>query len=92
LRILEFGAGTGLLLILAAKIVGDHPSPVIDYPDALENLKTDVAAKFPLCLEPPVAVHVLDCEYPVYPVPLDTPFDVILAADVIYEDDHQGMC
>ena len=93
LRILELGAGTGLLSILAAKILGDQdPSPVIvatDYhPDVLENLKTNVAANFPHCREPPVAVHVLDWEFPVYSAPLDTRFDVILAADVIYEDDH----
>ena len=93
LRILELGAGTGLLSILAAKILGDRdPSPVVvatDYhPDVLENLKTNVAANFPLCREPPVAVHVLDWEFPVYSAPLDTRFDVILAADVIYEDDH----
>jgi len=93
LHILELGAGTGLLSILAAKILGDQgPSPLIvatDYhPDVLENLKTNVAANFPLSREPPVAVHVLDWEFPVCSPPLNMPFDVILAADVIYEDDH----
>jgi SAM-dependent methyltransferase len=93
LRILELGAGTGLLSILAAKILGDQdPFPVIvatDYhPDVLENLKMNVTANFPFGLKPPVAVHVLDWEFPVYSAPLDTRFDIILAADVIYEDDH----
>ncbi|KAG5644110.1 hypothetical protein DXG03_009129 [Asterophora parasitica] len=92
LRVLELGAGTGLLSILAAKLlfpVSPHPTVVAtDYhPSVLTNLAANVAGpgNAPAA---PVHVHLLDWETPKYDAPLDTPFDVVLAADVIYHPDH----
>ncbi|GLB43688.1 putative lysine methyltransferase [Lyophyllum shimeji] len=115
LRVLELGAGTGLLSILAAKLLASSlhtPRPVVvatDYhPDVLANLSANVAANFPASSSSPsiypsgssgaytpapapapVHVHALDWETPVYtPGLLDAPFDVVLAADVVYHPQH----
>ncbi|KAG5638496.1 hypothetical protein H0H81_012301 [Sphagnurus paluster] len=93
LRVLELGAGTGLLSILAAKLHAQStPAPTIvatDYhPDVLANLRLNLqlpentpAASVQVCR--------LDWERPELGVtPLDARFDVVLAADVIYHPDH----
>jgi SAM-dependent methyltransferase len=92
LRVLELGAGTGLLSIVVGKLLppnDDGASPTIvatDYhPDVLRNLASNIGTNFST---PPVDVHAFDWEYPLYSVPLDAPFDVILAADVVYHPDH----
>ena len=96
LRILELGAGTGMLSIVAARIL--HPSTAeivaTDYhPDVLENLAKNVATNFPTSStlsagHEAIAVAALDWEQPKYSAPLDQPFDIILAADVIYHPSH----
>ncbi|KAG6890408.1 hypothetical protein C0995_008762 [Termitomyces sp. Mi166 len=104
LRVLELGAGTGLLSILAAKLLHNapHPPTIIAtdfHPDVLANLAINVSANLssplspssspsPLYPYPQVQVHTLDWEHPITPPPLDEPFDVILAADVIYHPHH----
>ncbi|KAG6884309.1 hypothetical protein C0993_012233 [Termitomyces sp. T159_Od127] len=101
LRVLELGAGTGLLSILAAKLFrgSSQPPTVIAtdfHPDVLANLAINVAANLPSSsipsssthTSPQVQVHVLDWEHPTTSPPLDEPFDVILAADVIYHPHH----
>ncbi|KAG6919070.1 hypothetical protein DXG01_009323 [Tephrocybe rancida] len=101
LRILELGAGTGLLSILAAKLLRDEErTPTIIatdfHPDVLANLSINVCANLPPPLlssspsttPPAVQVHPLDWESPTTAPPLDEPFDVILAADVIYHPQH----
>lgn len=105
LRILELGAGTGLLSIAAAKILSrlspsssssssssSSPAEIVasDYhPQVLENLESNVDTNFPSAHLPPVTVLPLDWQNPVYTkAPLDEPFDVILAADVIYHPEH----
>jgi hypothetical protein len=92
LRILELGAGTGMLSIVAAKILQSYnPAPEIiatDYhPDVLDNLTRNVATNFP---KHPAAITIkyLDWEAPQYREPLDRPFEVIFAADVIYHPEH----
>lgn len=92
LRILELGAGTGMLSIVAAKILhSQNPAPEIiatDYhPEVLDNLTKNVATNFP---KHPAAITIkcLDWQVPHYSEPLDRPFDVILAADVIYHPEH----
>ncbi|KZT27517.1 hypothetical protein NEOLEDRAFT_1130486 [Neolentinus lepideus HHB14362 ss-1] len=90
-RVLELGAGTGLLSIVAAKILGSHRGPIVatDYhPDVLNNLGRNVATNFPTLTTPPIGVQKLDWERPDYSPPLDEPFDVVLAADVIYHPEH----
>lgn len=111
LRILELGAGTGLLSIVTAKLLRPQlQQPVIvatDYhPSVLENLQANVATNFPGTKSPspsrnphrrsplrfekkaPIDVLPLDWQYPKYDPPLHEPFDIILAADVIYHPDH----
>ncbi|KIM82296.1 hypothetical protein PILCRDRAFT_820679 [Piloderma croceum F 1598] len=93
-RILELGAGTGLLSIVVGKLLnGDTSSEVIatDYhPEVLSNLLSNIHTNFTSSntLRPPVSVHPLDWQYPVYSAPFDLPFSIILAADVIYHPDH----
>ncbi|KAF8971868.1 putative methyltransferase-domain-containing protein [Flammula alnicola] len=93
LRILELGAGTGMLSIVASKLL--HPFAVeivaTDYhPDVLDNLSKNVTTNFPASSyqQAPIAVAALDWEHPSYAAPLDKPFDIILAADVIYHPSH----
>ena len=103
LRILELGAGTGMLSIVAAKLLrqqcteGDitasQGAPEIiatDYhPEVLSNLSVNVSTNFPgTAAQPPIVVKVLDWENPVYEAPFDKPFDIILAADVVYHPNH----
>ena len=92
LRILELGAGTGMLSIVAAKILQSYnQAPEIiatDYhPDVLDNLNRNVATNFPKHPNS-ITVKYLDWEVPHYCEPLDRPFEVILAADVIYHPEH----
>lgn len=93
IRVLELGAGTGLLSLAAAKLLArSAPPPCIvatDYhPSVLANLRANVATNFPAA---PGAVHVhaLDWQAPAPGAPpLDAPFDVVLAADVVYHPAH----
>ncbi|KAI0800483.1 putative methyltransferase-domain-containing protein [Fomes fomentarius] len=95
LRILELGAGTGLLSIAAAKLLA--PSPPLagtleivatDYhPSVLDNLRDNVATNFQQ-FSSPVEVLPLDWQNPIYEGRLAERFNVILAADVIYHPDH----
>jgi len=96
LRILELGAGTGLLSIVAAKILQPFTAEIVatDYhPDVLENLAKNVANNFPTPSTLPagheaIVVTALDWEHPEYSAPLAQRFDIILAADVIYHPSH----
>ena len=101
LRTLELGAGTGMLSIVSAKILQSYknPAPEIvatDYhPEVLDNLTRNVATNFPTTKHPAAAtaavnitIKCLDWEVPQYRDPLDRPFDLILAADVIYHPEH----
>lgn len=74
LRILELGAGTGLLSIVVGKLLqqtDDRANSTVvatDYhPNVLSNLSLNVGANFSCS---PVDVHVLDWEHPVYSAPL----------------------
>jgi protein-lysine N-methyltransferase EEF2KMT len=97
LRVLELGAGTGLLSLVAAKLLAQstHPAHVAatDYhPSVLANLQANVTTNFPFpssSHHTPVLVHPLDWQHPQYgEPPLDARFDVVLAADVIYHPEH----
>ena len=95
-RILELGAGTGLLSIVVAKIYeayADEPFPTVittDYhPDVLRNLTANVETNFPHNdTQSRIEVHCLDWSEPSTSAPFDEPFDVILAADVVYDPLH----
>ncbi|KAI0095165.1 putative methyltransferase-domain-containing protein [Irpex rosettiformis] len=91
LRLLELGAGTGMLSIAAAKLwtrqSGSVDIVATDYhPQVLDNLRSNVEVNF--SSYSPVTVTPLDWQAPVYDAPLHKPFDVILAADVIYHPNH----
>ncbi|KAI0370450.1 hypothetical protein BV20DRAFT_298194 [Pilatotrama ljubarskyi] len=94
LRILELGAGTGLLSIAAAKLLASDParSPEIiatDYhPSVLANLRSNVERNLSTSKSPAVDVLPLDWQNPVCEGPLAKSFDVILAADVVYHPEH----
>ncbi|KAJ8469900.1 hypothetical protein ONZ45_g16738 [Pleurotus djamor] len=88
-RVLELGAGTGLLSIVAAKLLSNSSTVIAtDYhPDVLANLSLNVQTNFPSASSP-ISVHKLDWENPEYQDPFDKPFNVILAADVVYNRHH----
>ncbi|PBK76385.1 hypothetical protein ARMSODRAFT_948168 [Armillaria solidipes] len=88
LRVLELGAGTGLLSIVVAKLVEAPTIVATDYhPDVLANLSANVQTNFP-CSSSVIDVRRFDWESPDFGHPMDTPFDIILAADVIYHAKH----
>ncbi|EMD42342.1 hypothetical protein CERSUDRAFT_110851 [Gelatoporia subvermispora B] len=93
-RILELGAGTGLLSIVAAKLLesdGKASQTIVatDYHSSvLENLAVNLKINFPSTSPSPVSVLPLDWEHPVYAGPLGSPFDIIFAADCVYHPSH----
>ncbi|KAI0652616.1 putative methyltransferase-domain-containing protein [Trametes meyenii] len=93
LCILELGAGTGLLSIVAAKLLASAPvRPIVlatDYHSSvLANLRANVETNFSASTAPAVDVLPLDWQSPVYEGPLFNQFDVVLAADVVYHPEH----
>ncbi|KAH8997546.1 putative methyltransferase-domain-containing protein [Lactarius akahatsu] len=93
LRVLELGAGTGLLSITVAQILARAQSrtpPFIVatdfHPDVLANLQRNVDANDDAG---DVLVRELDWSKPnLDRAPFNQAFDVILAADVVYEPPH----
>ena len=108
LRILELGAGTGMLSIVAAKILQAHSYSkdgldtvnadivATDYhPDVLLNLAENVKNNFPPSSRSEdsstdiISITHLDWSQPKYTHPaFEEPFDVVLAADVVYHPQH----
>lgn len=92
-RIIELGAGTGLVGITLAKLLprlGVAGAEVIatDYhPAVLANLEANAAVNFP-----PRAAEVqtcaLDWAAPCLDAPLDRPADMLIATDVVYAPEH----
>ncbi|KAI0274805.1 putative methyltransferase-domain-containing protein [Gloeopeniophorella convolvens] len=93
LRVLELGAGTGMLSIAAAHILARTQismSPLVVatdfHPDVLANLRRNVNSNKDA---QGILVRELDWSQPnLQDAPFDRPFDVILAADVVYEPLH----
>ncbi|KAF8193533.1 putative methyltransferase-domain-containing protein [Mycena galopus ATCC 62051] len=100
LRVLELGAGTGLVgLVLAtvAKSIGVDSVTVVStdfYPSVLDNLASNISTAFSTPNRSiSISSHFLDWSTfsknnIELPPPVDTPFDVILGADVVYEPEH----
>jgi len=88
LRILELGAGTGMLSIVVSKLLPASSIIATDYhPDVISNLCSNVVTNSPSATSS-ISIHTLDwSQLPTSP-PFDTPFDTILAADVIYHPMH----
>lgn len=94
-RVLELGAGTGLVS-LAAAMVQDcmHVESTVVatdfYPAVLTNLSENISENIPSSRKTSVKVltAALDWQHPKWEAPLDQPFDVVLGADIIYEAEH----
>jgi predicted nicotinamide N-methyase len=89
-RILELGAGTGLLSVIVSKFLPSAEIIATDYhPDVLANLRSNVSANISGQEQSPISVHTLDWSNPPTEGPFsEGTFDMILAADVIYHPDH----
>ncbi|KAK7739685.1 hypothetical protein SLS53_005652 [Cytospora paraplurivora] len=94
-RIIELGAGTGLVGITMAKLlprigVADAEIIATDYhPAVLANLRDNVTANFPTCgSSPPVKTCLLDWSAPCLDAPLHMPADMLVATDVVYAPEH----
>lgn len=104
LRVLELGAGTGLVSLTVGKLFlslsADQRLPMTIvatdfYPSVLENLNGNILKNFPTLSEDTnlsILAHFLDwSRFPSdHPpcAPLSEPFDLVLGADIIYEADH----
>ncbi|KAM6498870.1 hypothetical protein JOM56_006818 [Amanita muscaria] len=99
LRVLELGAGTGLLSITTSKLLRLHSRSAeivaTDYhPNVLTNLSSNVHTNLLHHSEAgtnssSITIHAFDWEHSDYSCPpFDEPFDVILAADVVYHPLH----
>ncbi|KAI0344246.1 hypothetical protein BDW22DRAFT_1419267 [Trametopsis cervina] len=96
-RILELGAGTGLVGLTAAKLIESWGSTaqvvLTDFqPSVLRNLANNVAENFIALTTGDITIssHYLDWSNPPNPLvpPFEQQFDVIYGADIIYEIDH----
>ncbi|KAI6125183.1 putative methyltransferase-domain-containing protein [Pisolithus thermaeus] len=104
LRVLELGAGTGLVGLTATKVLvassaeRDFRTTVVAtdfYPSVLDNLRANIDRNFPGDLGDgtvTITSHFLDwSKLPTMssvPELLSEPFDVVFGADIVYEADH----
>ncbi|TLD30935.1 hypothetical protein PspLS_03010 [Pyricularia sp. CBS 133598] len=90
-RIVELGAGTGLVSLVLAQLlprIGVASPEIVatDYhPDVLDNLRANIAANEQAG---EVQVAPLDWSDPVLAPPLDAPADILVATDVVYAPEH----
>ncbi|KDQ31663.1 hypothetical protein PLEOSDRAFT_1074207 [Pleurotus ostreatus PC15] len=102
LRVLELGAGTGLVSLTIAKLLEQRVKKAFIlasdfFPSVLSNLKSNIHLNFP-DLQPsdPTQVEAGFLDWSQYQSmlsagqhpPFDQPFDLIVGADIIYEDKH----
>lgn len=99
-RVVELGAGTGLVSLVLGKAfpaLGLRPRLIATdfHPAVLENLRANVAHNFPEYDDdaekgsfPPVETCHLDWAAPSRAPPLDQPADLLVATDVIYAPEH----
>lgn len=104
-RVLELGAGTGLVSLTVGKLLQNmnlHGSRRVEivatdyYPSVLKNLRSNIQANVPPTTSSQVTLlaHPLDwsCFGPddTHDLPFDKPFDLVLGSDIIYEPEHAG--
>lgn len=93
-RIVELGAGTGLVGITMAKLlprlgVSDATVVATDYhPAVLENLHNNILANFAEQKGLPVETCLLDWSSPCFDPPLHAAADMLIATDVVYAPEH----
>ncbi|KAF6807425.1 s-adenosylmethionine-dependent methyltransferase [Colletotrichum musicola] len=91
-RIIELGAGTGLVSLALGKMLPHLGAPnatvvATDYhPAVMANLRTNVELNF--SNSNPIKTAVLDWSAPVLEAPLDVPAPMLIATDVIYAAEH----
>ncbi|KAL2170781.1 hypothetical protein VTG60DRAFT_4436 [Thermothelomyces hinnuleus] len=101
-RIVELGAGTGLVSLVLASLLPRFGMPhaavvATDYhPAVLANLRANIAANFPDREGGPVRSCALDwAEVPAAsgapPPPLDVPADLLVATDAVYAPEHAAL-
>ncbi|KAL1730936.1 putative methyltransferase-domain-containing protein [Schizophyllum commune] len=100
LRVLELGAGTGLVGIAAGKVVrglGIKDARVVAtdfYDSVLQNLASNIRSNFPASSDSGMTIECHRLDWEAFPresapsAPLDEPFDVVLGADIVYEAEH----
>ncbi|KAM0275976.1 hypothetical protein ACHAQH_007194 [Verticillium albo-atrum] len=101
-RIVELGAGTGLISLVLGSLLPHQAIPsatviATDYhPAVLANLSANISANFPPPLtsssstrsKPPVETALLDWSSPSLVPPLDKQADTLIATDVVYGPEH----
>ncbi|KFA47177.1 hypothetical protein S40293_06729 [Stachybotrys chartarum IBT 40293] len=93
-RIIELGAGTGLVSLVLARMLPHLGMPdarvvATDYhPAVLANLRDNIAANFPEPEQIGVEASFLDWSAPSLAPPLDVPADMLVATDVVYAREH----
>lgn len=93
-RIIELGAGTGLVsLVLGAMLPCIQvPTPTViatDYhPAVLANLRTNIDTNFSSKPDAPVQASLLDWSTPSTEPPFHLPADMLIATDVVYAPQH----
>ncbi|KAH9943964.1 putative methyltransferase-domain-containing protein [Amylocystis lapponica] len=92
-RVLELGAGTGLVSLTAAQLLDARRqrATVVAtdvHPAVLANLARNAAANAPTHPAVSVHIHALDWARVDTAPPLDAPFDLVLGADIVYEPEH----
>ncbi|KAI0266473.1 hypothetical protein BC834DRAFT_130239 [Gloeopeniophorella convolvens] len=98
IRVLELGAGTGLVSLAVGKVLeleGRRAEVVASdyYPTVLENLRMNIKNNFPSGAGAAVSAHFLDWAKAADPAdaleaPFDAPFDEVFGADIVYELEH----
>jgi SAM-dependent methyltransferase len=86
-RVLELGAGTGVLSMITSKLVGEGGYVVATdfHPAVLDNLRLNIANN-----APNVVVSMLDWTSP-DDLDAEEQFDLVLAADVVYDRTHAAL-
>ncbi|KAK0232563.1 putative methyltransferase-domain-containing protein [Armillaria fumosa] len=91
IRVLELGAGTGLVSITVGKLLEGNVKIVATdfYPSVLDNLKANIEHNFPQPASVAISSTFLDwAESDNHDDSLDMPFDVVLGADIVYDPQH----
>ncbi|TFK62112.1 hypothetical protein BDN72DRAFT_849045 [Pluteus cervinus] len=101
LRILELGAGTGLVSLAVAKVIErlSHGTTLAEvvatdyYPSVIDNMTANIHVNFP-SQSPYVVISGHPLDWSTFPhlekrdPPLHEPFDIVFGADIIYETLH----
>lgn len=97
IRVLELGAGTGLVSLVLAKLLQSTSAEIVAtdfYPSVLTNLESNVSLNIPSAGPVSVVAKFLDWsevasskDKALLP-PFNKPFDLIIGADIVYEAQH----